>query len=140
MLALMLRRTLVLSAVIVLAIPAVAQARTVTYKRIVSPSKQIRCHAVIAIAGGGIECHASYLPNFEPGADLDPYVHLKRRGRTIASERGDYTGYSVQQRTLSYGDVWKRPGIRCTMRTSGLTCRNLDKHGFRLAKGAFRRF
>jgi hypothetical protein len=42
--------------------------------------------------------------------------------------------------TLRYGDTWKRPGIRCTMRTTGLRCRNLDGHGFRLAKGAVRRF
>ncbi len=131
------RRLLVLAAVFTLVATAAASARTVTYKRIVSPSKQIRCHAVIPLGGGGIECSATYLPRI---GELDPYFHLKRRGRTIYSQRGDYTGYTVQARTLHYGDVWKRPGIRCTMRPSGLTCRNLDKRGFRLARGAIARF
>jgi hypothetical protein len=136
----MLRRTLVLTATMALAIVAAAPAATVDYKNIQSPSKQIKCHAVIAIGGGGIECSASYLVNVDPKADLDSYFHLKKHGKTIAGERGDYTGYLVKTHTLKYGDIWKRPGIRCSMKSSGLTCRNLDKHGFTLARGAIRRF
>jgi len=41
---------------------------------------------------------------------------------------------------LGFGDVWQRPGIRCTLRASGLTCRNLDDHGFHLGRGQTRRF
>ncbi|HEX6388748.1 MAG TPA: hypothetical protein VFZ89_04870 [Solirubrobacteraceae bacterium] len=133
----MLRRPFALAAVLSLLAAAGAEARTVTYKRIVSPSKQISCHAVIPVAGGGIECSAAYLPDI---GELDTYLALRRHGKSILSERGDYSGYTTPRHTLRYGDVWKRPGIRCTMRTSGLTCRNLDSHGFRIARGAIRRF
>jgi hypothetical protein len=136
----MLRRTLVLTAGLTVAIVAAAPAATVDYKRIQSPSKQIQCHAVIASAGGGIECNASYLVNVDPKADLDSYFQLKQHGKTIAGERGDYTGYIVKTHTLKYGNTWKRPGIRCSMKSSGLTCHNLDKHGFTLARGAIKRF
>ena len=82
------------------------------------------------------ECGAPYLPH----KDLDGYIALHRHGRATLGERGDYPGYGHPRRTLRYGDTWKRPGIRCTMRTTGLWCRNLDGHGFRLAKGAVLRF
>lgn len=130
------RRALLLT-VVLAAMPAAAEARTVTYKRIVSPSKQISCHAVIPIAGGGIECTAAYLPDI---GELDTYLALRRHGKAILSERGDYSGYTTPRHTLRYGDVWKRPGIRCTMKISGLTCRNLDRRGFHIARGDVRRF
>jgi hypothetical protein len=133
----MMRRTLLLSALLAVAVASAADARVVTYKRIVSPSKQISCHAVIAIAGGGIECSAPYLPDI---GDLDTYLALRRHGKAILSQRGDYSGYTVARRTLHYGDTWKRPGIRCSIKTSGLTCHNLDDHGFHIAKGDVRRF
>ncbi len=131
------RRPLVLAAAFAVAAAATAQAKTVDYRRIVSPSKQISCHAVIPIAGGGIECSAPYLPDI---GELDTYLALRKRGKSVLAERGDYSGYVTKRRTLRYGDTWKRPGIRCTMKTSGLTCRNLDGHGFSLAKGNLRRF
>jgi len=133
----MLRRSLGLAAAVVLVAAASADARVVTYKRIVSPSKQISCHAVIPIAGGGIECSAIYLPDI---GELDTFLALHKHGRSILGERGDYSGYSVKRHTLRYGDTWKRPGIRCSMATSGLTCHNLDKHGFHIARGDVRRY
>jgi hypothetical protein len=117
-----------------LTVPAAA-ARTVTYKKIRSPSKQITCLAVKY--GSGIECSAPYLPDI---GELDTYLALKAHGRSKMSERGDYPGYFVPFHTLHYGDAWKRPGIRCTMKTSGLTCRNLDDHGFHIQRGHVRRF
>ena len=116
-------------------LPATAVSATVSYHNIRSPSKQISCIAVKY--GSGIECSAPYLPDI---GDLDTYLALKAHGRSKLSERGDNPGYGGPIRTLHYGDTWKRPGIRCTMKTSGLTCRNRDKHGFHIQRGHVRRF
>ena len=120
----------------VLLVPSTASAKTVHFKNFVSPSKLISCISV-KYGGRGVECSAPYLPR----RDLDPYYALEPHGKATAGERGDYPGYpNAKQHTLQYGDTYKRHGIRCTMRESGLTCRNRDAHGFHLAKGALRRF
>jgi hypothetical protein len=130
------RRMLAAAIVAVLAGPAgVASARTVTAYNIVSPTKLISCWAVLQSTE--IECSAPYLPDI---GELDSYFALRPRGTAKLSERGDFPGHSTPQRTLRYGDTWARPGIRCTMRTSGLTCRNRDRHGFHMQKGKTRRF
>lgn len=114
---------------------AVASAKTVTANNIVSPSKLIFCWAVVDSTE--IECSAPYLPDI---GELDTYFAVKSHGRSRISERGDFPGFTTPRRTLRYGDTWRRPGIRCTMRRSGLTCRNLDRHGFHIAKGKSYRF
>lgn len=114
-----------------------AAAETVKYKRFASPSGQIHCYA-LKYGGEGIECMAPYLRD---RGDLDTYLALEPRGKSRYGERGDFPGYpNSRERTLRYGDTWKRNGIRCKMRESGLTCRNKDDHGFRMAKGDVRRF
>ena len=114
---------------------AAAPARTVSYNNIVSPSKLISCWAVMHAQR--IECSAPYLPDI---GELDTFYALRPHGRSTVGERGDFPGFSTPRRTLRYGDTWKRPGIRCTMRRTGLTCRNLDGRGFHIAKGDVRRF
>ncbi len=127
-----------LAVAFLLALPAPgAVAKTVKYKRFVSPSGQIRCYAV-KYGGKGIECHADYLERI---GELDPYLGLEPRGRARHGERGDFPGFpNARERTLRYGDVYKRKGVRCKMRESGLRCRNRDRHGFHLAKGDTYRF
>jgi hypothetical protein len=49
-------------------------------------------------------------------------------------------GYATPRHTLAYGSTWTRAGITCTMRTTGLTCRNRDGHGLHLQKGRSYRF
>jgi hypothetical protein len=112
-----------------------APARTVSYANIVSPSKLISCFAVMH--SSEVECTAPYLPDI---GELDTYLGLRARGKAILSERGDFPGFSSPRRTLRYGDTWKRPGIRCTIRTTGLTCRNRDGHGFHIQRDHVRRF
>jgi hypothetical protein len=130
------RRAGVTVAVLALACSCVAaSARTVEYKNIVSPSKLISCLAVMDSAE--IECSAPYLPDI---GELDTFLALSPRGKARIGERGDFSGFPSPRRTLRYGDTWKRPGIRCTMRTTGLTCTNRDKHGFHIQKGHVRRF
>ena len=113
----------------------VAWAKTVTAYNIVSPSKLISCWAVLQSTE--VDCTAPYLPDI---GDLDSYFSLKPNGKAKLAQRGDFPGHSTPRRTLRYGDTWVRPGIRCTMRTTGLTCRNRDNHGFHIQKGNTRRF
>lgn len=128
-------RCLLATALLALALAAGASAKTVTYKNIVGPNKQISCFAVMGSTE--IECSATFVPEI---GELDTYLAVRARGKAKLSERGDYPGYDAPRRTLHFGDVWKRPGIRCTMRASGLTCRNLDDHGFHLERDHVRRF
>jgi hypothetical protein len=114
---------------------APAAAKTIKATDVVSPTGLITCLAVKH--GSGIECTAPYLPDI---GELDTYLALKPHGRAVLSERGDNPGFGHKQVKLRYGDTWRRPGIRCAMRTSGLRCRNLDDHGFSIARGAVRRF
>lgn len=128
-------RCLLATALLALGLSATASARTVTARNIVGPNKNISCFAVQESTE--IECLASFLPEI---GELDTYLAVRARGRSELSERGDYPGSSARPRTLRFGDTWQRPGIRCRMRTSGLTCRNLDEHGFHLERGHIRRF
>jgi hypothetical protein len=130
------RRALVAALLAPLALPLAAQARTERFLRFVSPSKRISCHAV-KYGGPALECSS---PDIRRIGELDPYFLLRRRGRTVYGQRGDYDGYNVRPRTLRYGAVWRRSGVTCRMRTSGLTCRNRSGHGFHLARGDVRRF
>jgi hypothetical protein len=113
-----------------------ATAKTVSYKNFESPSGKIRCLA-LKFGGKGIECSAPYIKEI---GELDTYYGLEPHGKSKVGERGDFPGFSTPSRTLNYGDKWERNGIHCTMRKSGLTCRNLDDHGFHIAKGDLRRF
>ncbi len=129
------KRIVPAAVLLALAACAVASAKTVTYNNIVSPSKLISCWAVMNSTE--IECAARYLPDI---GELDTFFAVRSHGRSRIGERGDFPGFSTPFRTLRYGDTWKRPGIRCTMRTTGLTCRNLDEHGFHIQKGKTYRF
>lgn len=44
------------------------------------------------------------------------------------------TVYDPAAPTLHYGQKWKRHGIVCRSRTTGLRCHNPDGHGFRLSR------
>jgi hypothetical protein len=112
-----------------------ASAAAVSAENIVSPGKRISCWAVVRSTE--IECTAPYLPDI---GELDTYLALRPRGAARMGERGDFPGSSTRPRTLHYGDVWKRPGIRCTMSKAALECRNRDEHGFHIEQGHVRRF
>jgi uncharacterized protein DUF6636 len=131
------KRTLLVALATAATVAAPAAAKTVEYKNFVSPSKQIRCLAV-KFGGKGIECYAPYIKEI---GELDTYYGLEPRGKAFVAERGDFPGYpNAPTRTLHYGDTWKRNGITCKMKQTGLTCHNRDDHGFHLAKGDVRRF
>jgi hypothetical protein len=132
----MTRRIPLIALLAVLVVAAPASAKVVHFKNFHSPSGMIGCFA-LKYGGKGISCSAPYMPRH----DLDPYYALHPHGPADPGERGDYPGYPNQKdHTLKYGDTWKRTGIRCHMKQSGLTCRNKDGHGFHIAKGDLRTF
>ena len=114
---------------------AVASAKTVTSYNVVSPSKLISCWAVLQSTE--INCSARYIPEI---GELDTYYALRPNGKSRVSERGDFPGHSTPRRTLQYGDIWKRTGLACSMRKTGLTCRNRDNHGFHIQREHTYRF
>lgn len=131
------KRAILAALVAVSLLAAPAAAKSVSYKRFTSPTGKISCYAV-KFGGKGIECFADYLPRI---GQLDPYLGLEPRGKARYAERGDFAGFpNARTKTLAYGATWKRKGVRCTMRESGLTCRNRDDRGFHLAQGDIRRF
>ncbi len=131
------KRHLLAAAAASMVLAGPAAAKTVHHKLFRSPSGQITCNAV-KYGGKGIQCSAEYLPAI---GEFDPYLGLEPRGKTRYAQRSDFAGFpNARSRTMRYGDVWKRKGIRCKMEQSGLTCRNRSKHGFHLAKGDIRRF
>lgn len=60
-------------------------------------------------------------------------VGLGAEGTAEPTCAGD-TAYDADAPVLAYGRSWKRDGITCESRTSGLRCRNADGHGFSLAR------
>jgi hypothetical protein len=119
----------------VASIAASAPAATVRSENVVSPGKRITCWAVMGSTE--IECTAPYLPDI---GELDTYLALRSRGTARLAERGDFPGFPSRQRTLRYGDTWRRPGIDCALSKIALRCRNRDGHGFHIERGAVRRF
>jgi Family of unknown function (DUF6636) len=125
----------VLLSMALLMMTGTASAKTVRSENVVSPGKRISCWAVMRSTE--IQCTAPYLPDI---GELDTYLAVGAHGAARMSERGDFPGFNRPPRTLGYGDTWKRPGIRCTMSRTALTCRNRDGHGFHTQRGNVRRF
>jgi hypothetical protein len=70
-------------------------------------------------------------------------VSLTATGRAVpvvcAGDPGPFLSLH-SARVLGYGRLWKGPGITCTSRRTGLTCRNLRGHGFFLSRAHWRSF
>lgn len=63
---------------------------------------------------------------------------LPARARAVWTCHGDTT--LGAGRVLRYGRTWSWGPFRCTMRTSGITCRNRGGHGFVLSQQRAARF
>jgi len=119
---------------------AASAAAPVRWHNVVSPTKKIRCYQ-LKYGGPGVECFVAGLPRTSSFGD--PIIRLGARGGATYGSRSDFPGYSGRFRTLRYGRTWwtgKGGKIRCTMRSTGLTCRNRAGHGFRAAANATVRF
>ena len=61
------------------------------------------------------------------------------RGRPTPTCAGD-TAILPEAPVLSYGRTWRRNGIACRSRVTGLRCTNRSGHGFTLARQGWRIF
>ena len=72
--------------------------------------------------------------------DLDwTGLQITPTGRARPTCAGD-TALLPNAPVLAYGRTWRRGGIACTSRRTGLRCRNRAGHGFTLARQAWRIF
>lgn len=46
------------------------------------------------------------------------------------------SNYNDQNPVLGYGQTWQHGGFTCVSQTSGLTCFNAQRHGFKLSKAS----
>ena len=127
----------------VLAAPA-AGIRPLTTKTFRTPSKNIACAFYPASITGRAVFRCDLLSGLKPkpkrhcdvdwtGASMGP------RGKAGPTCAGD-TVYDPRAPILAYGRTWSYGGIVCTSRTTGLTCRNGDTHGFFLSRDSWRVF
>lgn len=104
-----------------------------------SPSGKIGCGADNFDGRFGLRCDVQS-PTFRKPArprgcvDLEwgDSLSMSARGRPVWTCHGDTT--LGAGRVLRYGRTWSWGPFRCTMRTSGITCRNNGGHGFMLSQ------
>jgi hypothetical protein len=96
------------------------------------PSGNIGC----LLHSGVLRCDILSGLNPEPERDCDvdwTGLSLDSDGKASPVCAGD-TVMDRDARTLKYGHKWKRNGITCTSRRSGLRCHNRKHHGFFLSR------
>lgn len=115
--------------------PAHAQ---LTTKMFQTPSGNVGC----AIFSGTLRCDILSGLNPEPQGDCEldwTGLFVKASGKAGPVCAGD-TVYDPDAPVLAYGGKWKRKGIMCRSRRSGLTCTNKLDHGFFLSRNSWRTF
>lgn len=133
------------AAVLVVALGAVtsppALARLVQFR---TPSSNIGCVGETVRAGNVVRCDIArrdWSPPRRPaGCRLDwgQGLALERTGRARFVCAGD-TALN-RGRAIAYGARITIGGIVCTSRRTGLTCVNVQGHGFTLSRQGYRRF
>ena len=102
-----------------------------------SPTGKIGCAATNMNGPYNLRCDVQS-PTFTPpargGCDLDngDSFSMSAKGRPVWTCHGD-TALGAGK-VLGYGRTWSWGPFRCTMRTSGITCRNNGGHGFMLSQ------
>ena len=108
---------------------ATAQARDLSVSLFRSPSGGIHCRA----SGDALLCTV-LTPRYSNGA----FGTVDQRSASVGPV--DEPGTGDPKTVLHYGQRWHRRGLSCTMRKSGITCRNRRGHGFFLSKATQRAF
>ena len=118
-----------------------ASAKLVQFR---TPSGNIGCVGETLRAENFVRCdiaQRSWSPPRKPAScelDWGQGLSLGRRGRSRFVCAGD-TALN-RGPVLAYGSRRLIGGISCVSRTTGLTCTNLDGHGFSLSRQRYRRF
>ena len=96
------------------------------------PSDNIAC----ALYSGVLRCDifSGLKPEPKRKCDLDwTGLDVAKDGKAGPVCAGD-TVYDKHAPVLDYGSKWRRAGITCRSRTSGLRCHNRKGHGFFLSR------
>ena len=131
---------------IVVALAALAASSTLAAARTDSaagatfrmPSGNIGCGQF----AGSLRCDilSGLRPRPTGGCELDwTGLSLEARGRARPTCAGD-TVYDPRAPVLLYGRTWRRGGITCFARRTGLRCSNRTRRGFVLARERWRTF
>lgn len=111
------------------------------FRQFRSPSRNIYCHISVFKGGNESRCdvhHHSYHVPPKPQwchFDWSGSVTLSRKARFACVS--DPATESPHVRTLGYGHHLRVGHIKCTSRTTGMTCRNLRTgHGFTVSREA----
>jgi hypothetical protein len=102
------------------------------------PAGNIGCRFL----GGNLRCDilSGLVPAPDGDCELDwTGVALERTGQGDPVCAGD-TVYDEGAATLEYGWTWRRAGLECVSRETGLTCTNRDGRGFTVAREAWTAF
>ena len=120
-------------------------ASTVAFFR--TPSGNIGC--VYSTGAGGLKqaLRCDIRSGIKPkpaqpkSCDLDygDSYELGRTGRAILVCHGD-TAIDPHAKVLAYGQTWRRNGITCRSKTTGLRCTNTSGHGFFMSRAHSYRF
>jgi hypothetical protein len=95
-----------------------------------TPSHNIVCNSGLPVTGApGLSCVV--FSASVPGKSQKTWV-LKARGVPRVLHVLGNIGTDV--RVLAYGRSWQRGVLSCVSRSSGLTCRNAQGHGFALSR------
>ena len=130
---------------LVVALAAAGDAGAILHsKTFRTPSKNIACAYYGASITGRVIFRCDLLSGLRPKparhCEVDwTGASMSVRGRAGPTCAGD-TVYDRRAPILAYGNAWTRGGISCTSRTTGLTCRNVDGHGFFLSRQSWRVF
>lgn len=113
----------------------------VTGRTFRSPTDNIHCYANADRDYAHIRCeiyqHKWNAPRGSCGRQRTAILDMSRRGRPHFICPNDTI---PPDRTLRYGSRWRLGPFRCTMRHTGLTCRNRASHGWFLSRAAYRLF
>ena len=125
-------------------LPAVAGAKTKTWTSFKSPSGSIHCSSFKYKSKTSIRCdeyQAENSPPRKPKSCEFDYGFSFGVSTTGKGHRLCVSDATPQTRhVLRYGQTWKRGGITCKSRTSGLTCKNHKHHGFFVSRASQRVF
>lgn len=135
----------VAAAAVVLVLAMATQQASARLIQFASPTKNIGCLADDFDGKYTLRCdigERSFTPPTRPrscpldyGGYGDSFT-LLRRGPASWTCHGDTAlpGNQPGFRTLRYGKTWSWGPFRCTMRMSGITCRNAQRYGFLLSR------
>jgi hypothetical protein len=103
-----------------------------------SPSKDISCLVFPDGNKSAIRCDSAAMetkPKRPANCDLE-YGQAFMMDAKGGAERICY-GDALTDKPLpivAYGETWQRGGITCTVKQTGVTCFNADRHGFSLSR------